>query len=138
MRVVLDTNVLIASFVWRRRLAPIFDAVRDGQVTPCFTGTTFSELKRTLLYPKFEAQLLKNRTTPEYITRLLSSRAHFAHGAYAVTEIKSDPSDNHILACAVSAQAEVIVSGDKHLLAIGSYRDIPIVAPEEFMRKIKK
>lgn len=138
MRVVLDTNVLIASFVWRRRLTPIFDAVRGRIITPCFTDATFSELRRVLSYPKFNSQLLRNRTTPELIVRLLTSRAFVVPGIHTVVEIKDDPSDNYILACAIRAQASCIVSGDHHLLALGSYGGIPIVAPEAFIRKIRK
>lgn len=138
MRVVLDTNVLVASFVWRRRLTPIYDAVRDRIITPCFTDITFSELRRVLSYPKFNSRLLKNRTTPESIARLLTSRALVVPGIHTVAEIKDDPSDNHILACAVAARVLFIVSGDRHLLTLGSFEGIPIMTPEAFMRQMKR
>jgi putative PIN family toxin of toxin-antitoxin system len=44
-----------------------------------------------------------------------------------------DPNDDMILECAVAAGAQVIVSGDKDLLAMGSYRGIRIVTPAEFL-----
>jgi len=47
--------------------------------------------------------------------------------------VDADPSDNRILECAVAADVEVIVSGDKHLLALGSFRGIPIQRVGEFL-----
>lgn len=49
-----------------------------------------------------------------------------------VAQIRGKDSDNRILECAVAANADMIVSGDKkHLLAIGSFQDIPIRSPRE-------
>jgi predicted nucleic acid-binding protein len=51
--------------------------------------------------------------------------------------IENDPADNHILACAVSGKADVIVSGDKrHLLPLKEYEGIPIVRPADFLRML--
>lgn len=106
------------------------------RIIPCFTDKTFSELKRTLSYPKFELQLLKNRIIPEAIIRLISSRAHFTPETRQIREIKDDMSDNNILACALSARVSFIVSGDRHLLVLKSFGGIPIVTPKEFITLI--
>jgi predicted nucleic acid-binding protein len=47
--------------------------------------------------------------------------------------IDADPSDDRILECAVAAKAEVILSGDKHLLTLGSFRGIPIQPVSEVL-----
>jgi len=46
--------------------------------------------------------------------------------------IKNDPDDNIILACALKARADYIVSGDKHLIQLASYKRIQIVTPMIF------
>ena len=51
--------------------------------------------------------------------------------------IGADPSDDRILECAVAADAEVIVSGDNHLLALGSFRGIPIQRVGEFLTALQ-
>ena len=51
--------------------------------------------------------------------------------------IQHDPADNHILACAISGKADVIVSGDKrHLLPLKEYEFIPIIRPVDFLRML--
>jgi predicted nucleic acid-binding protein len=50
----------------------------------------------------------------------------------------ADPDDEMILECALAAEADFIVSGDKkHLLMLREFQGIPIVSPAEFLRKIK-
>jgi len=41
--------------------------------------------------------------------------------------VLSDPDDDNVLACALAANADVIVSGDRHLLQMGAYSAIPIL-----------
>jgi len=50
--------------------------------------------------------------------------------------VDDDPSDDEILACAVEAEADYLVSGDSHLIELGVYDGIDIVEPAEFIREI--
>jgi uncharacterized protein len=53
--------------------------------------------------------------------------------------VPDDPDDDHVLACALAAHADLIVSGDKqHLLSLGPYQGIAIVAPAEAMQIVSK
>ena len=45
----------------------------------------------------------------------------------------SDESDNRVLEAAVEGAADYIVSGDGHLLGLGSFQRIPVMAPREFL-----
>lgn len=45
--------------------------------------------------------------------------------------VASDPDDDHVIACAVAAKAESIISGDKHLLTIKFYQNISILSPAD-------
>jgi predicted nucleic acid-binding protein len=51
--------------------------------------------------------------------------------------ISEDPTDDRILECAVAAEAEVIVSGDTHLLSLGGFRGIPIQRVAEFLHGLQ-
>ena len=52
--------------------------------------------------------------------------------------IVDDPADNKILECAVAANAEIIISGDSHLLSVGSYKGIKILSPRQFVDSVNK
>lgn len=58
----------------------------------------------------------------------------FGWGGKPVNIIGDDTEDNKILECAISAGAEFVVSGDKHLLTLKSFEGIKIVTPEEFIK----
>jgi predicted nucleic acid-binding protein len=48
-----------------------------------------------------------------------------------------DEADNRILECAVAGNADFIVSGDRHLLSLKEFRDIPIVRAAEFLSRLE-
>jgi len=50
--------------------------------------------------------------------------------------IAADPDDDHVIAAAVAAEADLIVSGDHHLLVLGNHQNIRIVTPAEAIRLI--
>ena len=52
--------------------------------------------------------------------------------------VPTDPDDDHVIACALAANAELIVSGDSGLLALKEYQGIPIVSPAEATRMITR
>ena len=47
--------------------------------------------------------------------------------------ISDDPDDNRVLECAVKGEADVIVSGDRHLLNLANYQGISIVTVRQFL-----
>jgi predicted nucleic acid-binding protein len=52
--------------------------------------------------------------------------------------IPDDPDDERILACAIDGRADLIVSGDRHLLDLESYADIPIITVRDFLERLEK
>ena len=50
--------------------------------------------------------------------------------------MRSDPDDDHVLACALAAQADLIVSGDTDLLNLKTYQGIPIVNAAEALKRL--
>jgi predicted nucleic acid-binding protein len=47
--------------------------------------------------------------------------------------VAADPSDDRYLECAIEGEADCIVTGDRHLLALGNYREVEILSPREFV-----
>lgn len=95
-------------------------------------------MKAVLLYPRLRK--LHDRS-PKWIrayVRELSYLAETIPGDVAVDTIKDDPSDNIYLGCAVEGNADLIVSGDRHLKDLKSFRQILIVDPAEFLQVISE
>ena len=54
-----------------------------------------------------------------------------------ISVIIDDPDDNRVLECAVSARADTIISGDRHLLSLNTFRSIPIIPPQAFLTRLR-
>ncbi len=56
---------------------------------------------------------------------------------FSISIVKDNLSDNKILACAVAAKANYLISGDKkHILLLKKIKNIPILSPEQFLKLI--
>ena len=59
--------------------------------------------------------------------------AHLVEPDFVLKVVADDPDDNRVLECAVTGEANFIVSGDRHLLQLGSHADIVILTVRQFM-----
>jgi putative PIN family toxin of toxin-antitoxin system len=69
----------------------------------------------------------------EDLMAVLNRYAVVVPGETIVRAVPDDPDDDAVLACAVEAEADYIVSGDRHLLVLGSYEGIPTLRAAEFL-----
>ena len=135
---VLDTNVLISAALYPQSPAAraVTIAFAFGKV--CRSSDTFQELTSVLNRPKFDRYFLDPASNR---ARFLSLYEKYST-EFPVTEIStdcSDPKDNRFLSLALSAGADVIVSGDqKHLLSMHPYRGIAILSVAEFVLRVSQ
>src|SRR6266571_7251182 len=129
MRIVVDTNVIVSALVFGGLPRRIFELVEGGYCELFYAAESQEETRR-VLRDKFgwdEDRL------DRYLRTLwsLGKRVVLRHRVNAVRE---DPDDNRILECALAADADVIVSGDRHLLKLGAYEGITILTPRDFLK----
>lgn len=68
---------------------------------------------------------------------LLAANAVVVDGTLDVSgSVPDDPDDEIVLACAMEGQADLIVTGDQHLLALGTFRGIPIVTVRSLLERL--
>lgn len=98
-----------------------------------------AELADVLCRPKFVHALEAVGTTPQQIISVITDVAiRIIPKPLGETVIPNDPSDEAVLACAVTADARMIVSGDiKHLLPLRAYRSIRIMTAKEYLAQVK-
>lgn len=127
-RVVADTNVLVSAIQFGGKPKQLLDLAVDGYVDLAISEAILEETLRVLRH-KFHRTPEELRETDKHL-RVLGC---IVTPSESINVIDADPSDDRILECAVAADAEVIVSGDQHLLVLGSFRGIPIQPVGEFL-----
>jgi putative PIN family toxin of toxin-antitoxin system len=128
MRSVVDTNVIVSSLVFAGLPRRVFEAVESGRCEFYYSAEIESETRRVLL-DKFGW----NEERLDRYLPLLWGLGERVLPRRRVNAVKEDPDDNRILECAVAAEADVIVSGDGHLLRLTGYEGIAILTPRGFL-----
>lgn len=132
LKIVCDTNTLVSGFLWRGNEFRLLAAVVGRKATLFSSPALFSEFVRVLSYERIR----KFVTDPRALAVKLESIAVFVKPTDAVEVVKDDPADNRVLECALAANADVIVSGDRHLLKLRSFDGIPIVTAKAALEKL--
>ncbi len=139
LKVVLDTNVFVSSLLVKAGLpARVLDIWRERRYLLIVSPAIIAEIRTTLSYPRIRRKYAITDEDVEQLVTLLQRDALLVSGdADVAGAIPEDPADETVLACAVDAQADVIVSGDRHLLDLGSYRSIPILTVRQFLERLE-
>jgi putative PIN family toxin of toxin-antitoxin system len=131
MRLLLDTNVVVSALMYGGSPGKLWNLAGSGAISLVTSEALVAELRQTLAKPKFADRLRVAKTTPETLTALYLDVAHLVVPPQVPRVVSADPADDAVLACAVAARAEAIVSGDIHLLALKEHLGIPIFTVSE-------
>jgi uncharacterized protein len=131
-RVVLDANTLASGAITTTgTLASIIDAWRNGKYTVIVSEPILLELERTLQKPYFQLRLT-NEQSSRFIM-LLRKQATISPITISVRGVATHPEDDLILATALSAKANYLVTGDAKLQKLGTYSGVRILSPRAFL-----
>ena len=136
MRVVLDTNVVASALLWGGTPERLIELAGEGSLE-LFTSQAFlAELAGILERAKFGRKLRqKNLAAAEIVSRYRELAETVEAPPIEEAQLR-DPDDAAVLACALAARADAIVSGDADLRALGTYQEIPILNPAECLQRI--
>jgi putative PIN family toxin of toxin-antitoxin system len=133
--VVVDTTVLISGFITPEGVsANLLEQARAGACTLCLSREIIEEMRSRLLYRRrireryqyADAGVQQHCDDLEVACRLITDLP-------PVTGVVRDPNDDMVVACALKADADYIVTRDKDLLSLGTYEGIRIVTPRQFL-----
>ena len=138
MRLVLDTNVVASGLLWGGAPAQLLDAAQVGEIELFTSRPLLAELANILIRGKFAKAIAATGLPSDELVLGYAELATIVEPAPLALTIVEDPSDDQVLACAIAAHADLIVSGDKHLHSLGGkYEGITIIRPVEAARMIE-
>ncbi len=129
--VVLDSNILISAIAFPGKPRTILERALRREFRLALSNSILEEVEAVLSGKKF--------LFPERMVRLvmneLEALADFVEPKSAIKLVREDPDDNRILECAVEAGADVIVTGDEHLLRLREALGISLLSADEFLQR---
>ncbi|MEG4350624.1 putative toxin-antitoxin system toxin component, PIN family [Microcoleus sp. LAD1_D5] len=135
MKVVLDTNIFISGWLWGGRPDRVLKLAEVYLITVCASEELLDEMQSTLSQDKFLSKLQALRVN---LNDLMSGTRELVE-IYPISTINvpelRDANDNMVLATALAADADAIVTGDLDLLVLQEYEGIPIVTAREFLER---
>jgi uncharacterized protein len=128
-RVVLDSNIYISALRYGGKPHRLLQLALDGEIDALISQPIMEETLRVLRD--------KLAFTPEELADAagILQSLELVHPIQGLNAVPGDPDDNKIIECAVAANADVIVSGDKHLLELKNYGNIPIIKVSDFLAR---
>lgn len=128
MRVVLDTNVVISALVFGGKPRRVIELIADDRVEAVVAAEMLTEARRVVAdkFPQFTTDL-------EKLEKLLESDALWLKLGLTAIAVGCDPDDDKFIEAALAGDCQYIISGDKDLLDLKSYKYIKIITPAEFL-----
>jgi putative PIN family toxin of toxin-antitoxin system len=131
--VVIDTNVVVSALLFAGVPGRLISLWQSGAIRPHASKEMIDEYIRVLAYPKFELSeqeinlLLYHEILPHFeIIEVIQGEPL----------IKNDPSDDKFIWCAKVSGANIVISGDRHLLRIKEFGKTRILTPAQFLRNL--
>ncbi len=133
-KIVMDTNTLVSAIGWTGPPQRLLEACLQGRLLLYVSPPILDELVNVLSRPKL-AVLAEHPDLPVILRWLYHpARLVIPLQEFKIVEQASD--DDKVIACAVEARVEAIVSGDNHLLQLGTFHDILILKPREACERL--
>ena len=130
---VLDTNIFVSSIFWELgNPHKIVELALDKKIKVFTSVKILQELEKVLRRDFNEPDEMIHRQIS-----LILAYASLVRIINRVNVIKDDPEDNKILECAISCNADFVVTGDNHLLDLKEYHGVKIISAKELIEVIK-
>ena len=138
MRLVLDTNTVLSALLWRGTPYRLLQVIRNQHPSLLLYSSPvlLDELTDVITRPSFSQRL---NSIGKTVLQVLADYIEIVElvEPLEIPRIVRDPDDDHVLACALTAKAEIIVSGDKDLLDLAGYQGISILTTAAALERLE-
>ncbi|GBE95565.1 putative toxin-antitoxin system toxin component, PIN family [Nostoc cycadae] len=121
--------------MWGGVPAKTLRLARNQQINIFISESLLLELETTLRRDKFQHRLQQRGYTVEELMSVVKSLSNNSPTISVDAPQLRDPKDNFVLATAVAANAEAIITGDLDLLVLVAFNEIPILTPQDFLSR---
>jgi putative PIN family toxin of toxin-antitoxin system len=130
---VLDTNVVIAGLLWAGPPHSLLLRATERQdIVLATSPVLMSELAETLALGRFRKRIADAATSVEELVAAYRDVTVIVTPREVPRVIPDDVDDDHVIAAAVAARAQYVVTGDRtHLLPVGTHGEIAIISPRQ-------
>tara|TARA_Y100000310_G_scaffold339733_1_gene433373 strand:+ start:1454 stop:1867 length:414 start_codon:yes stop_codon:yes gene_type:complete len=135
MKIVLDVNVLVSATFWTGASFKILKQCDEGKLEHITSLPILEEYADVLQRDEILDKQEKYALHPASIVKRVLDKSHMVEPSQKVDVVMDDPDDNKFLEAAVKGKAKVIITQDKHILKLESYKSILIITPEDFLKK---
>jgi len=136
LKLVLDTNVVVSALLWGGQPYQFIRIATEGNIELFTSEPLLIELRDVLARPHLAQRLTRYRATVEQAIAQYGELTQCVRPLATPRVVSRDADDDHVIAAAVAAQADLIVSGDSHLLSLGSHQGIAIVTVNQALERI--
>jgi uncharacterized protein len=136
MKIVFDTNVLVSALITTGRAKELFLKAVEGQIQLVLSEGILNEFKEVARDPRISKYV--DREDVAVFLEILRRKAKIVRVKSKLRIVKEDLADDVILRTAIDGKTDWIVSGDRHVLSVGSFRGIKIVTVNEMLALLEK
>ena len=137
MRIVADTNAVVSGLLWRGPPRALIDAALAMRLHLFSSPALIHELEEVLARDKLASRVAASGLTAMELANAYARLAHLVRPAsLPEADRLRDPDDAAVLACALEAKVDAIVSGGLDLRTLGAFRGIPILSPTEWALRL--
>jgi putative PIN family toxin of toxin-antitoxin system len=139
VRIVLDTNVTLSALLWRGTPYDLLQAMRRQPHFRLFVSPILlEELGEILSRPKATKRLASIGKSVREVLGDCYDAVEVVTPLAVPVVVAADADDDHVTAAAIAAGADLLVSGDHHLLDLGTHESIPVVSPAAALQLIAR
>ncbi|OGT80513.1 MAG: putative toxin-antitoxin system toxin component, PIN family [Gammaproteobacteria bacterium RIFCSPLOWO2_02_FULL_61_13] len=136
MRVVLDTDSVVSGFLWENEPRSIIEAAIEGRILLATSAGLIDKLAGILPRQKFARRWEQKQLSIPALIERYRVLADVVEPALLSGPVSKDPDDDLVLATALPASADLIVSRDKHLRNLKHFHRIPIMDAADALARI--
>ena len=136
MRIVADTNTVVSGLLWSGPPQQLINAAREKRITLYSSLALAAEFAEVIGREQFARRIRAAKLSAAELVADYARLANLVVPADINPAVAGDPDDDQILACALAANVDAVVSGDKRLRNLKTYQGIRIISATEVLALI--